>query len=151
MMFSKFFKRIKQNNWESNKQYLKSAVDLNLLPEQVIYVEGNFDYQINNIIREKHDEIASKFKESDFVYLPFIIQQFQIPNSPLIDILSYYFPNINTQKINRDNPIIFQTKSISRLLFSALGYKNKIKPGFFRYTGKNEEELFVYEIGRAHV
>ena len=144
-MFSKFFDKKKQNNWESNKQYLKSAVDLNLLPEQVIYVEGNFDYQINNIIREKHDEIASKFKESDFVYLPFIIQQFQIPNSPLIDILSYYFPNINTQKINRDNPIIFQTKSISRLLFSALGYKNKIKPGFFRYTGKNEEELFVYE------
>ena len=149
MIFSKLFNRKKQDNWENNKQYFKSTIDLKLLPEQVIYVEGTYDDKINKIVNEKYDEIVSKFKQSDlladFIYLPFIISQLQIPNFSLIDILNYYFPNIYTQKTAWNIPIISQTESISRILFSVLEYKNPIKPGFFRYVGKNEEELFVYE------
>jgi len=146
MIFSNLFKK-KYNNWENNRHYLKSATDLKLLPEQIIYVEKIYSHKANKFIRNQHNEIAAKLKSSmlsaDFIYLPIIAEQLQTPTA-LFPFLTYYFPNINQEIVWANTAEAFKTEIISSLFFSALDYKNDIKPGFFRYVGK-EENLFIYE------
>jgi hypothetical protein len=147
MIFSNILKK-KQSEWKDSKQYLKSTTDLKLLPEQVIYVEGSYSIPINKIISRKYDEIYSILKSSrfstEFVYLPFVAKQLQSPTL-LLDVLKYYFPNIDKDMYIRDIPSVLRTDIISHLLFSGFGYGDRISPGFFRHIGKDKENLFVYE------
>lgn len=148
MTFSKFFKPRKVIEGE-NKVYLKSQIDLRLLLNQVVYVEGAYSETTNKVISKNHDTIFSKLKHSelsaDFLYLPVIVKQMQKQNTSLNDVLNYYFPNIRGENTSSAISSILQTDSISRLLFSSLSYKEEINPGFFRYVGQDSEGFFVYE------
>jgi len=148
MIFSIFFKG-KRPKWKNSKQFLKSTTDLRLLPEQVIYVEGSYNVPINKIISKKHNEIYSKLKSgrlsTEFVYLPFVAKQLQNPTS-FSFLLKYYFPNMEgTIHFQNNIHSVFQTDIVSHSFFSSLGYNDQIISGFFRYIGKNKENLFVYE------
>ena len=147
MTLSKLFKK-GRSDWGDSKQYLKSAVDLRLLPEQVMYVEGCYNDNINKIVSKKHNEICLKIKSSklsaEFIYLPFVAKQLQHPTS-LLYILRYYFPNIDKEIFFRDIPTAFRSDTISQSLFSSLAYNGQINSGFFRYVGKDKENLYIYE------
>jgi hypothetical protein len=143
------FNREKQFKWKDSKQYLKSTTDLKLLPKQVIYVEGRYNEKINTTINKKYDEIYAKFKSSglsaEFIYLPFVARQLHRSDS-LFYILKYYFPAIDKLIYSQNNiHSVFRTYLISQPFFSGLGYNAPIHPGFFRYVGKDKENLFVYE------
>lgn len=148
MLFRKFFKP-KRAVKDEYKVYLKSKIDLKLLPNQVVYVEGTYSKSTNKDISKNYDTISSKLKHSelaaDFLYLPVIAEQMQKQGVSLDDVLYYYFPN--TRRGSRISRILTipQTESISRLLFSFLSYDKEIDPGFFRYLGQDSENLFVYE------
>lgn len=150
MILSKLFKK-KRKVCGASKQYFKSTIDLRLLPEQVIYVEGAYNRRINKVIGKRYDTISSKLKSSElsaeFVYLPFIAQQFQNPRS-FFSILKYYFPfpTIDLEAGFKDVSATFRTHVISRLFFSSLGYDDvQINPGFFRYVGRDPDNVLVYE------
>ncbi|MDR1369486.1 MAG: hypothetical protein LBJ72_05075 [Dysgonamonadaceae bacterium] len=154
MNLSEIFYR-KHSHWEQNKQYLKSGTDLNLLPGQVIYVEGYFDNKINKFISKNYNKIFSRLKESklsaDFVYLPVIANQFQDSQTSLFYFLNYYFPNIDTGKNPQNTFTVLKTDFISHLLFSAFDHKDHINPGFFRYIGKDKNDSYEYEYFRFDV
>jgi hypothetical protein len=82
---------------------------------------------------------------TSLTYLPFITKQLENPIS-LSFLLKYYFPNIvGTIHFQNNIHSAFQTDIISHSVFSRLGYNDQINPGFFRYIGKDIENLFVYE------
>lgn len=147
MIFGKLFKS-KKTNREKNRIYLKSELDLRLLPSQVIYVEGEYGNTANEVIAENHDTISARLKHAeclDFIYLPVIAGQIQKQNVLFMDILNYYFPNNRRANVSSAIPTVPRTDAVSRYFFSFLPYKKKIHPGLFRYMGRDGEDLFVYE------
>ena len=148
MIFSKFFKR-KKVVVDENKVYLKSKIDLKLLPNQIVYVEGAYSKTTNKVISKNYDTISSTLKHSelsaDFLYLPVIAKQMQKQETSLDDVLNYYFPYMRRGEKSSNILTIPQTDSISRFLFSFFSYKQEINPGFFRYMGQDGEDFFVYE------
>ena len=149
MIFSNFLKN-KKKEWEQNKQYLKSATDLNFPVEQIIYIEGSYKKKTNKYLRKEYDDITSKVKKwnfsAEFVYLPLVLEKFQNSQASFLYFLNYYFPNIETcdGRIPKTYNIL-KTETITRLLFSTLEYSGSIAPGFLRYIGKNPDGFFIYE------
>lgn len=148
MIFSNFFKPKKTMEY-GKRVHIKSKIDLRLLPNQVIYVEGAYKKTTNKVISNTYGTISSKLKQSDlsadFLYLPIIVKHIQKQKTSLDEVLSYYFPNIRKGENYAPLLSIPQTDSISRLLFSFLSYNEEIVPGFFRYMGQDSNNLFVYE------
>ena len=149
MIFSKLFKN-KPNNWEENRKFILSPVDLKLLPEQVIYVEGKYERKINEYISKEYNAISQRLKETeiegDLIYLPVIAKQFQnAQQNQLSYFFHYFFPNVNREE---ESNISLQTKIIAKSILSSIGYETKILPGFLRYVGKDKFGFFVYEYFR---
>jgi len=152
MIFSKLFKG-KAYNLEENRKFIISPVDLKLLPEQVIYVEGKYERKINEYISKEYDALSQSLKESEItatlVYLPIIIEQFRNAQQNQISyFLHYFFPNINKED---GCDISLKTNTISKAILSSVGYETKILPGFIRYVGINKYGLFTYEYFRINV
>lgn len=68
-------------------------------PNQVFYIENEYDAKINNIIRSNYFEIESKFAKigMEFCYLPYVLNKQQIEAK-----IRYYAPYLSSKVITKE-------------------------------------------------
>jgi hypothetical protein len=104
---------------------------------QVIYVENEYDEQINAIIKEKYDWLKWNFKRAnlDFVYLPMFFNDEETKEKIL-----YYAPYLSSDVMEK-----IELRSSYLLEFmSHLENKEKILPSLL-YAPKNEDDEWSFE------
>ena len=71
-------------------------------PTQILYVESDFDNDVNWEINEKFREIMAEVRLAgfDLVYLPKIAEHYKtISNSDLLRIASFLYPNASLERV----------------------------------------------------
>ncbi|MDR1783113.1 MAG: hypothetical protein LBR13_02470 [Dysgonamonadaceae bacterium] len=138
----------------TNTITLHSKAELELIPSQIVYVEGEYNYQANKLIKDNLQLIESLFAEKgyDFIYLPKIVKEFSTisyGSYGIDDIIRFVFPSsFDTKNLYRDQRtgaqrrinISTATKSIQ--LFEKLNYSGTILPGFLRKIHHNSYEYW---------
>lgn len=143
----------KKRYWKKNRLFIKSEVDLKLFENQIIYVEGSYNEEVNKVFLEKYDEIASKMENkiankyfplwrANLLYLPNFAKQIEKSGDLFSEILNYYYPNTDKPNTSSQLSAVPQTATISQLL---LPNEEDIKPGLLRYIERDKEGRFVYE------
>lgn len=119
--------KLKPTPKHSYKPYLAETTELSLsvlpyepIASQIIYVESNYDAEVNAFIQENYHEICALFKQHyyDFCYLPYIANQIR-------DNYIYYAP----QRKNIDNIDISSDYLIK-------GISAQIKPSLLFYDSE---------------
>lgn len=75
---------------------------VNIDPTQILYVESNFDNDVNWEINEKFREIVAEVRLAgfDLVYLPKIAEHYRaISNTDLLKIASFLYPNVSYERL----------------------------------------------------
>lgn len=75
---------------------------VNLNPTQILYVESDFDDEVNREINEKYREIVAEVRLAgfDFVYLPKIAEHYRtVSNADFIKIASFLYPNASYERL----------------------------------------------------
>lgn len=75
---------------------------VNIDPTQILYVESDFDNDVNWEINEKFREIVAEVRLAgfDLVYLPKIAEHYRaISNTDLLKIASFLYPNVSYERL----------------------------------------------------
>lgn len=127
---------------------LKSNVDLGLLENQFIYVEGEYDARVNSAIRRLYSSISMQLKDADpdadFIYLPLITEQLQTDTRSLTDCVAYYFPNQQWTPVDCPLKELPSTAQLSQHFFSLCSYPDPINPGFLRFLNRDTDGGYLY-------
>lgn len=75
---------------------------VNIAPTQILYVESNFDNDVNWEINEKFREIVAEVRLAgfDLVYLPKIAEHYRaISNTDFLKIAGFLYPNVSYERL----------------------------------------------------
>jgi|GEM_PF-837912 len=120
-----------------------------LKPNQVIYLEGEFNPLINDYLTNHYDRFQRILNDIqnhcqvavEFIYLPRLAVEWsngtENPN-----ILKYYFPSAEPEATGKLNSGIssFKTKDFSRIILEKLNYTGEVYPGFLRIRKNRDAE-----------
>ena len=117
---------------------LTASGNLGFSPEQVMYVEGSYQFAFHNYFQTHHSWLVECFKDSsaglDFVYIP-VIQNDILDSSDEISLLAAYFLPYTTPRF-ASRPAAIDTREstamYSQKIFSSLQYHKEIQAGFLR-------------------
>ena len=120
----------------------------NLKPNQVIYLEGDYNPVVNDYFTNHYNKLQEILSEVhqlcnvdvDPIYLPSIIAD--IKNSKDSDaVLKYYFPGAVNEMFSslQSDVASFQTRDFTRILLNSLNYTGQVFPGFLRLR-KNRDQ-----------
>lgn len=94
---------------------------------QVLYIESNYDSEVNDIIAEHYREIAaeSRLAGFDFVYIPRIVDHYrQLSDKQLTQMVSFLYPQASEERLQ---VAIQQLKSFTTSLFCQNLLSSKLK------------------------
>lgn len=86
----------------------------------VLYVDDNNESEINHCVKENYDSLKALFQEKG---IQFIISPEFVNREALIDVISYYFPKLNTSFLH---PEFMPSK---QFVLDFYGFKGEVKPG----------------------
>lgn len=84
------------------KAVLIETSSVNIDPTQILYVESNFDNDVNWEINEKFREIVAEVRLAgfDLVYLPKIAEHYRaISNTDFLKIAGFLYPNVSYERL----------------------------------------------------
>ena len=148
-----FFDLIKNRDFYLKKETIKSGKDLGISPNNLIYVEKEYDKEVNEYLSKNYNSISEKIfhynKSMKLIYLPISFDDLFDNHGEILSLLKYYYPNI---KIGGDYYDKVQdaisTSVFTNITFSFIGYSEIVTPGFLRFVKKTsigQEYEYIYE------
>ena len=148
-----FFDLIKNRDFYLKKETIKSGKDLGISPNNLIYVEKEYDKEVNEYLSKNYNSISEKIfhynKSMKLIYLPISFDDLFDNHGEILSLLKYYYPNI---KIGGDYYDKVQdaisTSIFTNITFSFIGYSEIVTPGFLRFVKKTsigQEYEYIYE------
>ena len=128
-----------------NVKYIrfKSPLPFNVSEEQFIYVEDEFNPEVNKFIQNNYEKISKLFTHdgNSFAYIPLTQENILKERESFAD---YYYPDIPSDLMREPKNISAQ--DIYNSLFSFLiDEKEPLKPGFIQYKSTNDNiHTFIY-------
>jgi hypothetical protein len=128
---------------------MTSSTSFGLLKSQIIYVESEYNDDVNNFLIENYKRIVSNIKKKneaiDFVFIPQIFQDISQSGEQFEELVKYFFPY--TSVAIRQSPKLdyFTTSFFTRLLFSQSDFTGEIKPGLVRLKKEKEPGSYQFE------
>ncbi len=132
----------------------------NLQPNQIIYIEDEYNLVINDYFKNHYDKVNQIVTEINKVcqldlkvlYIPRIIDELKNSNN-LNSILSYYFPGVEIYGVNKLQSQIatFQTKNFTKIFMDSMNYTGEVLPGFIRIKKDRDRETNEYQYSYVKV
>ena len=142
-LYERLFKKKEEEYLVTSEQveFIENVNEISLFKKgAIIYVEHEFDEDVNNYIRNNIGEIHKmcNSKGLHLVYLPLIYAK--ISQTSLGNSVKYFYPHnkkapVLNKSINKNR---ISTAQLTKSIFETLNFKGEVKPGFVRYKENNE-------------
>jgi tetratricopeptide (TPR) repeat protein len=141
--------------------FIKHAENVfNLQPNQIIYVEDEYNPVINDYFTNHYDKIKQIVGDVnqachlklELLYIPRIIDELK-NNNNIDSILSYYFPGFDLYRHNtlKNNTLTFISRNFTEILLEALNFTGEVHPGFIRIKKDRDKETGEYQYSYVNV
>jgi hypothetical protein len=120
------------------------------LDKEVIYIEGKFNNNINNLIETNYKIIKESFAKAgfDFIYIPYILKYDEFNLSKMSELFYFYLPwsdEYTLTQILKNLSVL----DIYNAIYELLDYKGERYSGFIRYYDQPgvlefAEEFYTY-------
>jgi len=127
---------------------------MGFIPSQILYVEGDYNDDLNRFILNYFEIIADECKKINlnFIYLP-KINEWISDQSSWKFLASYFYPSMRSKiKSLSIRDLHSSVAEIAPSLqdnicqyFEALGYRDEIRPGLLRLVNESETEGCTFE------
>ena len=121
---------------------------LNLEPEQLLYLENEYNPLINEYFTNHWDKVQLILTEINkacklnhkLIYWPRVLHELTDHIQP--ELLSYYFPFLDHNQLNevRSDISSLQTKRFTKMVLDSMDYSGEIYPGFLRIRKNRDAE-----------